>query len=42
LQRPYYFLQQAAQRIRGLSVVPEIEVFDTAMGENGHRLMQED
>lgn len=42
LQGPYYFLQQAARMMRELSVVPEIEVFDCAMVENGHRLIEEE
>jgi 3-keto-5-aminohexanoate cleavage enzyme len=41
LQGPYYFLQQAAREMKEHGVVPEIEVFDTGMVENGLRLIEE-
>jgi 3-keto-5-aminohexanoate cleavage enzyme len=41
LQGPYYFLKQTATEMRDRGVVPEIEVFDTGMIENGLRLIEE-
>jgi 3-keto-5-aminohexanoate cleavage enzyme len=41
LRGPYYFLQQAAAEMRERGVVPEIEVFDTGMIDNGLRLIDE-
>jgi 3-keto-5-aminohexanoate cleavage enzyme len=38
---PYSFLRRTAERMRSRRVLPEIEVFDTGMIENGLRLIKE-
>jgi len=40
-ENPYSFLRRAAEMMRERSVIPEIEVFDTGMIENGLRLIDE-
>jgi 3-keto-5-aminohexanoate cleavage enzyme len=40
-ENPYSFLRRAAEMMRERSIVPEIEVFDTGMIENGLRLIDE-
>lgn len=41
LRGPYTFLREAAERMREIGVVPEVEAFDTGMVESGIRLIEE-
>lgn len=40
-QNPFAFLRRTAERMKAVGTVPEIEVFDSGMIENGRRLINE-